>query len=258
MSGISWLFGIPLAKVTEKEAVETIIGLAKAPRRRPTHFVATLNVDFVSNAVPAWPFKGNRELWLYLRRSDFVVADGMPIVWLSRLVGRPLPARVTGSDTVPLICKRCAEEGLSIYVLGGTDSALDKAFAVLRAASPDLKIAGMNTSKVDLEEDQGLLVEHINAAKPDILFVALGNPKEELWMGRHMSHLDAGVVMGVGGTFNFLAGLVKRAPKWMQNCGLEWVFRIWQEPRRLWKRYAYGLVKFSWLALRMMAGRYRK
>ena len=101
MSGVAWLFGIPLAKVTQAEAVEKIIELAKV-RRRPAHFVATLNVDFVSNAVPAWPFKGNKELWLYLRRSDFVVADGMPIVWLSRLARDPLPERVTGSDSVPL------------------------------------------------------------------------------------------------------------------------------------------------------------
>ncbi len=257
MNGISWLFGIPLAKVTESEAVEQIIALAKIPRR-PAHFVATLNVDFVSNAVPAWPFKGNKELWLYLRRSDFVVADGMPIVWLSHLARDPLPERVTGADTVPLICKRCAEEGMSIFVLGCTDEVLDAAFKHILEMAPGLKIAGRNTSRVSLEEDQTALVREINAAKPDILFVALGNPKEELWMGRYVTQLNAGVVMGVGGSFNFLAGLVKRAPKWMQENGLEWIFRIWQEPRRLWKRYAYGLVKFSWLAMRLLLGRYRE
>ena len=257
MSGVAWLFGIPLAKVTQSEAVEKVIELAKT-RRRPAHFVATLNVDFVSNAVPAWPFKGNKELWLYLRRADFVVADGMPIVWLSKLARDPLPERVTGSDTVPLICKRCAEEGLSIFVLGGTESANQAAFEYILKMAPGLKIAGMNTSAVRLEEDQSALVAEINARKPDVLFVALGNPKEELWMGRYVSDLEVGVVIGVGGSFNFLAGLVKRAPKWMQRNGLEWVFRVWQEPRRLWKRYAYGLVKFSWLSLRMLFGRYRE
>lgn len=256
MSGICKLFGIPLAKVTQAEAVEKIIELAKTPRR-PAHFVATLNVDFVSNAVPAWPFKGDRELWLYLRRSDFVVADGMPIVWLSRLTRNPLPERVTGSDGVPMICKRCAEEGLSIYVLGGTDVVNNEAFARLRETSPNLKIAGMDTSHVRLEDDQGPLLAKINAAKPDVLFVALGNPKEELWMGRCAPLLDAGVVIGVGGSFNFLAGLVKRAPEWMQKSGLEWVYRICQEPKRLWKRYVYGLFKFSWLALRSLVGVYR-
>jgi exopolysaccharide biosynthesis WecB/TagA/CpsF family protein len=256
MSGICKLFGIPLAKVTQAEAVEKIIELAKTPRR-PAHFVATLNVDFVSNAVPAWPFKGNKELWLYLRRADFVVADGMPIVWLSRLMRNPLPERVTGSDGVPMICKRCAEEGLSIYVLGGTDVVNNEAFRKLREASPNLKIAGMNTAEVRLEEDQGVLLDHINQAKPDILFVALGNPKEELWMGRHAPQLDVGVMIGVGGSFNFLAGRVKRAPGWMQRSGLEWVYRVYQEPKRLWKRYVYGLFKFSWLALRSIFGVYR-
>ena len=159
---------------------------------------------------------------------------------------------------MPLICKRCAEEGLSIYVLGGTDSSNKLAFEHILEMAPNLKIAGMDTGMVRLEDDQTALIRKINAAKPDILFVALGNPKEELWMGRYVSRLNAGVVMGVGGTFNFLAGKVKRAPKWMQNNGLEWVFRIWQEPRRLWKRYAYGLVKFSWLSLRLLFGRYRK
>ncbi|MBR6020856.1 MAG: WecB/TagA/CpsF family glycosyltransferase [Kiritimatiellae bacterium] len=257
MNGISRLFGIPLAKVTQAEAVEKVIALAKT-RRRPAHFVATLNVDFVCNAVPAWPFKGNKELWLYLRRADFVVADGMPIVWLSRLMGDPLPERVTGSDGVPLICKRCAEEGLSIYVLGGDPVVLNEAFSILREASPALRIAGMNTSEVRLEEDQGVLVNHINAARPDILFVALGNPKEELWMGRHVGQLDVGVTMGVGGSFNFLAGLVPRAPEWMQRSGLEWAYRVYQEPKRLWRRYVYGLFKFSWLAVRSLCGCYRE
>ena len=159
---------------------------------------------------------------------------------------------------MPLICKRCAEEGLSIYVLGCTEKVLNEAFSILKKASPNLKIAGMNTSEVRLEEDQGVLLDHINATKPDILFVALGNPKEELWMGRHVGQLNVGVTMGVGGSFNFLAGRVKRAPKWMQRHGLEWVFRVWQEPKRLWKRYVYGLFKFSWLSLRLMLGRGRE
>ena len=102
-----------------------------------------------------------------------------------------------------------------------------------------------------LEEPQPEIIDRINAAKPDVLFVALGNPKQELWMGRNRAKLDAGVMIGVGGTFNFIAGKVKRAPRWMQKSGLEWIYRIMQEPGRLWRRYAYGLVKFSWLSLRL-------
>ena len=278
---VARLFGIPVARVTEAEAVERIVKMAQqhgAPR-----FVATLNVDFVANAVSGWPFGGNGELWGYLRNADFVTADGMPIVLLSRLLGQRIPERVTGADMVPAICRRCAEEGLSVYVLGGDRDAVEEAFEKLgfgretrdagrdgssRLTSdvscqkpspekPSLRIAGIDPAFVKLGEDQPEIVERINAAKPDILFVALGNPKQELWMGRSAAKLDVGVMIGVGGTFNFIAGRVKRAPKWVQKSGLEWIYRIMQEPGRLWRRYAYGLVKFSWLSFRSLLGGYR-
>ena len=251
-SSAAFLFGIPVAKVTEPEAVERIVALAKAPRGGRAALVATLNVDFVCNAVRAWPFGGNDELWGCLKNADFVTADGMPIVVLSRLLRQPLPARVTGADMVPAICRRCAEEGLSVYVLGGERAALGEAFA--RLGLDQLKIAGLDPAFVKLDEDQPEIVSRINAAKPDILFVALGNPKQELWMGRNAAKLDAGVMIGVGGAFNFIAGRVKRAPRWMQRSGLEWIYRIIQEPRRLWKRYAYGFMKFSWLSVRALCG----
>ena len=265
---VARLFGIPVARVTEAEAVEKIVSLAKQRRGGPA-FVATLNVDFVSNAVRRWPFGGNDELWEYLRNADFVTADGMPIVLLARLLGRRLPERVTGADMVPAICRRCAEEGLSVYVLGGDKDAIETAFErmshewqprVSRLAShapnnpQPATLAGIDPAFVKLDEEQPEIIERINAAKPDILFVALGNPKQELWMGRSAAKLDVGAMIGIGGTFNFLAGRVKRAPKWMQRSGLEWIYRIVQEPGRLWRRYAYGLVKFSYLSLASVLG----
>ena len=249
------LFKMPVARVREAEAVEWIIARAKARQGRRAAFVATLNVDFVANAVSGWPFGGNDELWGYLQHADFVTADGMPIVLLSKLLRRPLPERVTGADLVPALCRRCAEEGLSVYVLGGNAEAVDAAFAKLNL--PGLKVAGVDPAFVKLDQDQPEIVARINAARPDLLFVALGNPKQELWMGRNAAKLDVGAMIGIGGTFNFIAGRVKRAPKWMQKSGLEWIYRIIQEPGRLWRRYAYGLVKFGWLSLRAMAGGYR-
>ena len=287
--GVARLFGIPVARVTETEAVERIISFAKrgklehmvklesevgveegnkstlqlqletptrTPARKPA-FIATLNVDFVANAVSGWPFGGNDELWGYLKNADFVTADGMPIVLLSKLLRRALPERVTGADMVPRICRRCAEEGLSVYVLGGDKEAIEEALRKLKVESLKLKVVGIDPAFVKLGEEQPEIVERINAAKPDILFVALGNPKQELWMGRNKEKLDVGAMIGIGGTFNFIAGRVKRAPKWMQKSGLEWIYRIIQEPGRLWRRYAYGLVKFGWLSLRAMAGGYR-
>ena len=256
--GVSRLFGIPVARVTETEAVERIVEMAKERGSgRRAKFIATLNVDFVANAVSGWPFGGNDELWGYLRNADFVTADGMPIVLLSKLLRRALPERVTGADMVPRICRRCAEEGLSVYVLGGDKEAIEEALRKLKVESLKLKVVGIDPAFVKLGEEQPEIVERINAAKPDILFVALGNPKQELWMGRSKEKLDVGAMIGIGGTFNFIAGRVKRAPKWMQKSGLEWIYRIIQEPGRLWRRYAYGLVKFGWLSLRAMAGGYR-
>ena len=285
MSGNARIFGIPVAKVTEAEAVERIVALAKqqaydnkgetfakgeAAGKRAA-FVATLNVDFVCNAVRGWPFGGNDELWGYLKRADLVTADGMPIVLLSKLLRDPLPERVTGADMVPLICRRFAEEGLSVYVLGGDKAVVEEAFAKLvgrgvpdppTAARPEaapyqLRIAGIDDSVVKLDEEQPEIAGRINAAKPDLLFVALGNPKQELWMGRNAGRLDVSVMIGVGGTFNFITGKVKRAPRWAQRSGLEWIYRICQEPGRLWRRYAYGFVKFSWLSLRALMGGYK-
>jgi len=288
----SFLFGIPVARLTEPEAVERIIAFAKQDKLEkivrvgerkdkfhsptptlnsnselqletptPTNkaaFVATLNVDFVANAVSGWPFGGNDELWGYLKNADLVTADGMPIVLLSRLLRRGLPERVTGADMVPAICRRCAEEELSVYVLGGDKGAVAEAFEKLKIENGELRIAGVDDAFVKLDREQPEIVERINAAKPDILFVALGNPKQELWMGRNLAKLDVGAVIGIGGTFNFIAGKVKRAPKWVQKSGLEWIYRIIQEPGRLWRRYAYGLVKFSWLSLLHVFGGYRR
>ena len=257
MSDVVKLFGIPVAKVTEPQAVERIVALARKGRSADSSraaMVVTLNVDFVTNAVRGWPFGGNDELWGYLKEADLVTADGMPIVWLSRLKRNPLPARVTGADLVPMICKRLAEENLSVYVLGGSGPALDAAFEKLRAQVPGLKVAGCDPAFVSLDGDSSEIVARINAARPALLFVALGNPKQELWMGRNAAKLDVPVLMGVGGTFNFIAGSVKRAPRWMQRLGMEWIYRIKQEPRRLWRRYVYGLMKFSWLSLRAVFG----
>ena len=180
----------------------------------------------------------------------------MPLVWLSRWLrqGKGLPERVTGSDMMPEICARCAEEGLSVYVLGCEMAVLMEAFANLRAIAPKLQIAGLNTAQIILESDHGTLIDHINASGADVLFLAMSHPKQEMWISRNADKLDVGVVMGVGGAFNFFAGAVPRAPAWMQDHGLEWVYRICKEPGRLWRRYAKGFFKFSWVSFWELAG----
>ena len=149
---------------------------------------------------------------------------------------------------LPALCRACAAEGLRYFVLGGTPETLREAFAKLGIEGSSA-IAGADSSRVDPAAPQDALLARIAEAKPDILFVALGNPKQELWIRRNFARIEAPVAIGVGGSFNFVAGRVKRAPAWVQRLGLEWVHRIAQEPGRLWRRYAVGLVKFSWLSV---------
>ena len=245
------MFGIRVRRTTYDETIDLIVKWAKEGVR-PTKIVATLNVDFVTNAVPLKGFKSSPELLECLRGADFVTADGMPIVLLARMLGCRLGGRVTGADIVPMMAGRFAEEGLSIYVLGGAEEPTAKALEILKAANPGLKVAGTDHSLLDLGDPASVdaSVARVNAAKPDCLLLALGNPKQELWAARNAHRLDVPVLMGIGGTFNFIAGAVKRAPVWMQRCGLEWIWRVMQEPRRLWRRYAVGLVKFSLLSCR--------
>lgn len=259
------LFRIPVSRVTNAGAFEAILGWARAGRARraaggfagPPKAVATINVDFVVNAVPWRPSRPGGELLDCLKKADMVTADGMPIVALSRLLRDPLPERVAGSDLTPALCRACAAEGLRFYVLGGTPEVLADAFEKLGiAGSP--AIAGTDSSRIDLEAPQDGVLARIAAAKPDLLFVALGNPKQELWIRRNLARIDAPVAIGVGGSFNFVSGRVKRAPGWVQRCGLEWVHRIAQEPGRLWRRYALGLVKFSWLSALAICGAFRE
>jgi N-acetylglucosaminyldiphosphoundecaprenol N-acetyl-beta-D-mannosaminyltransferase len=243
--------GIPVDNLTSESAVERIIDLA---RRRDGHprLVSTLNVDFLVNAL-GMGFQRARhpELLEVLRHSDLVTADGFPILWLSRMTGRPLAHRVCGSDIVPQLAARAAEEGLSLFLLGGGEGVGPRAAEALHARNPGLLIAGTAAPMIhaagpgltSAEEDDAALVDEINQSGADILLLGLGNPKQELWFNRNRHRLDVPVSIGVGGTFEFIVGTVRRAPAWMQRCNLEWLFRITQDPARLWRRYAVGMFK---------------
>jgi N-acetylglucosaminyldiphosphoundecaprenol N-acetyl-beta-D-mannosaminyltransferase len=206
------------------------------------HQVATANVDFVVNAM------GDAELRHILRVSDLVTPDGMPLVWASRMLGRALPERVTGADIVPLLAELSARKGYRIYMLGARPEVAQKARENMLQAHPTLQIVGCVSPPPRPLEDMdtaGLLAD-IRAARPDILLVAFGNPKQEKWIYRNRKELrDVPICMGVGGTFDFLAGQTVRAPEWMRTSGLEWLFRLAQEPKRLWKRYMRDVSFFA-------------
>jgi N-acetylglucosaminyldiphosphoundecaprenol N-acetyl-beta-D-mannosaminyltransferase len=178
-------------------------------------------------------------------------ADGMPLVWGARALGVRLGDRVTGADLVPAIAERAAARGYSLYLLGATAEVGQRAAAILTERYPGLKIVGVaSPPRSSVLEMDRAYVEAIKAAKPDVLLVALGNPKQEKWIGMYGRELGVPVMMGVGGTLDFIAGKTRRAPRWMQRTGLEWVFRLAQEPRRLWRRYVVDLFSFGLFFLR--------
>ncbi len=255
--------GIPVDNLTLTEAVDKVTAMARRREGR-ARLVSTLNVDFLVNALGTrFADARHPELLDVLRNSDLVTADGFPLLWLSRLLGRPLQQRVCGSDLVPALAERAAEEGLSIFLLGGGDGAADAAAYALVQRFPKLRIAGTAAPVVHIE-GPGLadaarsdreLVENINRSGADILLIGFGNPKQELWFNRNRDRLEVPVSIGVGGTFEFIAGNVRRAPRWVQRLNLEWAYRIAQDPARLWRRYLRGAVRLVGLSLPLLLGR---
>jgi N-acetylglucosaminyldiphosphoundecaprenol N-acetyl-beta-D-mannosaminyltransferase len=202
-------------------------------RSGSAHQVVTVNLDFVSIAAREPSFRTT------VNRADLAVADGMPLVWLSRLRGQPLAERVAGVELVVQSCRVAAARGLSVFLLGAAPDVAEAAARRLEAMWPGLKIAGCYSppmGPLEGEEDERI-VSMVKAATPDFLFVALGAPRQDQWIFEHQPELQVPVAMGVGCVFDVLAGSLRRAPQWMQRAGLEWAFRLGQEPHRLWRRY---------------------
>ena len=259
------VLGMRFDAVTVPQALDRFFELATTPPGpRGCRIAATVNVDFVVNtycATKATP--RNPALANVLRRAEFVIADGMPLVWLSRLIGTPLPERVTGADMVPLIAERAARDHVKLYFLGGAEEYTRRAAEILTERYPGLEIAGIDTPFVKLDapdaaEQDREICRKINESGASVLLVGFGNPKQEIWTERNRANLKCGIAVGIGGTFNFIAGAVKRAPDWMRRSGTEWIFRIVQEPGRLWKRYGFGLLVFNTMALFAFLNRPKK
>jgi N-acetylglucosaminyldiphosphoundecaprenol N-acetyl-beta-D-mannosaminyltransferase len=212
---------------------------------RQPHYLVTANVDFLVQA------QEDVELRRILFDAHLVLCDGTPLVWASRLLGNPLLERVAGADLVPLLLRAAAEKGYRIFFLGATEESCTQAVNRLRKLHPTLVIADHYSPPFNklLEMDHDEIKRRILAAKPDLLFVSFGCPKQEKWIAMHYRSLGVPVSAGVGATIDFLAGTVKRAPVWMQRVGLEWIYRLAQEPRRLFKRYFKDLWVFGWKIL---------
>ncbi len=214
---------------------EAVSKAAEYARQSPCRFVVTPNSDHIVQ------LEHSEDLREVYRRADLVVADGMPLVWASRVLGQPLPERVTGSEMMPRLCAEAAKRGLRVYLLGGPPGVAELAKLKLEESYPGLLICGMDCPPMGFEKDalsEARILKRLLEAKPDIIFVALGAPKQELWMLRNAPKVPHGVMLGIGAALEFCAGTVKRAPLWMQRIGAEWFYRMCQQPKRLVGRYA--------------------
>jgi len=236
------MLGVPFDKVTTADSLR-IIGQMIASGR--PHYAATANVDFAVQALK------DVELRRILADADLVLCDGMPLVWASRFLGNPLPERVPGSDLVPRLLAEAELKGWRVFFLGGTDESVARAAERVRTRHPKLQLVGAYSPpfKPLLEMDHEDIVRRVREARPDILLVAFGCPKQEKWISMQLHHAGVPLSIGVGATIDFLAGLVRRAPVWMQRTGLEWLFRLLQEPHRLFRRYSTDLWVFGWAIL---------
>ncbi|MCA9972765.1 MAG: WecB/TagA/CpsF family glycosyltransferase [Anaerolineales bacterium] len=235
------VLGIPIDDLTMAEALdrlETFIQLGRAGGK--SHQVATVNADFVVKALHDPELRG------ILQEADMATADGMPLVWGARALGLHLEDRVTGADLVPALAARAAAKGYRLYFLGAAPGVAQQAADILAAQNPGLQVAGvLSPPKSSVLDMDPAILDDIRAAQPDVLLVAFGNPKQEKWIAMHRHDLPVPVMIGIGGTLDFIAGKTKRAPAWMQRAGLEWAFRLLSEPRRLWKRYVVDMAGFS-------------
>jgi N-acetylglucosaminyldiphosphoundecaprenol N-acetyl-beta-D-mannosaminyltransferase len=238
------LIGSPICALPFDEQINIIMAWAEEYQGR---MVYVANVHML---IEAW---GNLRFADAMRKADLVTPDGLPLVWMLKLMGANKAERVPGMDIFRNTCELASRAQISIFLLGSKPETLEKICQRLRAEFPLLKIAGTESPpfrQISLIEEQTML-QTINDSGAGIVFVALGCPKQELWMLQYREKIQA-VMIGVGGVFPVYAGTLKEAPKLIQNTGFEWLFRLLQEPKRLWKRYAVTIPVFIWLSLQQL------
>ena len=223
-------------KVTMRETVSRIVAMAR--KRDRARYVCTGNLDHLVIVSRDEGFKAAYD------GADLVVADGAPIVWLSKLAATDeqaiLPERVAGSDLFWELSKASSETGIRLFFLGGVPGSAARSAQIVEKRYPGAKIVGTYCPPFETfntEEEQRRIREIVRSARPDVLLVAFGAPKQEKWIAANKDLLGVPVSIGVGGSFEMAAGMLKRAPKWVQKAGLEWFYRFAQQPKRLFQRY---------------------
>lgn len=234
------LFGIEIDRMTFDECLNR---LENCLERGRGDYVVTPNVDHVVQ------LKKDRHFQEIYRQASFVVADGMPLLWASRWLGRAIPERITGADLFPHLCRRAAAAGRSVFLLGSTWDVCRRTVAKLRQLHPAIKVAGCYSPPFGFEkcrDEMEPIVRALQKTRPDVVFVGLGAPKQEKLIYQLRSRVPVRLFLGVGAAFDFFSGDKRRAPKWAQRAGLEWAFRLLSEPGRLWRRYLVDDPRFFW------------
>jgi N-acetylglucosaminyldiphosphoundecaprenol N-acetyl-beta-D-mannosaminyltransferase len=224
------LGGTLIDRVDRSEAVDRIRGFLASDT---PHQIVTVNLDFLSIA------ERNPRFRTLINSADLAVADGMPLVWLSRLRRTPLAERVAGVELVDESCGLAVETGRGVFLLGAAPGIAHVAGQRLTERHPGLRVVGTYSPPIGplKRRENDRILRMIRDAAPDFVFVALGAPRQDEWIQAHLDELNVPVAMGVGCVFDLLAGVSRRAPTWMQATGLEWAYRLGREPRRLWRRY---------------------
>ena len=241
------LSGVPIDRVTLEYAVAWVLQALKNRERRRPFLIVGPNAQLVTLAACLPRFASA------LRCASLSVPDGISIVLAARLLGRPLPERVTGGDLMERLCLEAARHNLSVFFLGGLPGAAEMTARKFERHNPGFRTAGTCCPPPGFENDSAecaRIRQQIIEAKPDLLCVAFGAPRQEIWMHENCATLPIGAAIAVGAALDTQAGLRKRAPKWTHKLGIEWLYRLLREPRRLWRRYLVGNTQFMWLIAR--------
>jgi N-acetylglucosaminyldiphosphoundecaprenol N-acetyl-beta-D-mannosaminyltransferase len=246
MSARITLMGCEVDNLTMEETLCKVEGFIQSGR---PHQHVVVNVDKLVKA------SRDQELRRIINECALVNVDGMPVVWASRLLGKPLKERVAGVDLFEALMRRAGEKGWRVFLLGAREEVVSAVRDTYQRKYPALRICGYRNGYWKGEQEEAAVVEQIRASQADLLFVAISSPKKEHFLGRYQAEMKIPFAMGVGGTFDVAIGRVKRAPLWMQNAGLEWFYRFLQEPRRMFRRYFIDDMAFIWLFIKEAARR---
>ncbi len=236
---------VPIDDVTFAQALDAIEALVKAGKGGTVH---TPNVDHVVLA------EKNERFRSAYQRASLSLVDGAPVLWASHLLGTPLPEKISGSDLLEPLMQRAAERRFRVYFLGGDPGVAEAAKNALRQKYAALDVVGVDDSRVEVDRVDPKIFQRIRQAQPQLLLVALGAPKQEIFAHEYRELLKPAVCVGVGASFDFVAGARKRAPRWVSRIGFEWLYRMAQEPRRLAARYLLRDPQFCWIVARQLLG----